>query len=56
MNTQQIPATNEQMQHLYLHKVNALVATDREHLIADITAEYATVIDANAKRDQHAAA
>jgi hypothetical protein len=56
MNTPKTPNTHDEIQDLYLQKVNALVATDREHLIADITAEYASVVSASARPEHRAAA
>lgn len=47
MDTQQTPPTHGQLRERYLAKVNALVAADREHLIADITAEYALLVGPN---------
>ena len=48
MDTQQIPPNHGHIQERYVAKINALVAANREHLIADITAECALHIDGNA--------
>jgi hypothetical protein len=49
MNTKQPDQIHLEIQNRYLAKVNALVGSDREHLIADITAEYAVLIDHDAR-------
>ena len=54
--TENTQPTHDEIQDRYLAKVNALVATDREYLIPDITAEYTLLLDGNAELDQHAAA
>ena len=56
MNTPQDSPTDDQIHDTYLYKINALIAADREHLIADITAEYASTIGRQSGVDRYQAA
>ncbi|MCW2496194.1 hypothetical protein [Jatrophihabitans sp.] len=48
MNKQQPETASAEVHDRYLTKINALIATDNEHLVADLADEYAQLLDQKA--------